>query len=352
MKNYFPLIDILRFFAALSVMLFHYFALTSINFVESNSFFKNMLGEYLQNGFMGVELFFIISGFVIYFSLDRSIKEYFLGRFLRLYPIFWVCATISYVFTILGHEALPFYKYLLNLFIISKDGKTANMIDGSYWTLTYEIFFYFYIGIYVYFFKLKNIEWFYYLWILFSLLTFYFGLENIFITKVLMARYAPYFVVGGLFALIYKYHNTFNIWQKFRSLGFLFISLLSPFYISEKLKHSSASVNNNFGVFNFDQNLILLFIYIIVLLAIVLNKKTQSNYLIKISLALGSITYPLYLLHHKIGEVIINSVSTFGYLNLFSVSVTIIMIYFAYFLAKYEEKHRKKLYKYFISKLS
>src|SRR5258706_15154943 len=45
-------------------------------------------------GWGGVEIFFVISGFVIANSASRSSPtEFLLGRALRLYPAVWVCAT-------------------------------------------------------------------------------------------------------------------------------------------------------------------------------------------------------------------------------------------------------------------
>ena len=195
-KNYYALLDILRFAAAIFVMLFHYFSVS----LKDNT---DILSRLIVHGYMGVELFFIISGFVIYNSLKNKRhlnniesnyldwKSYIWSRFTRLYPLFWILCTITYILTIiLGEGHLPFYKYLLNLLIVN-NGQTANMIDGSYWTLTIEIFFYIYIGLFAYFFKKKNLFYFFGLWLVYSYLAFYFNFLKFFILLVFIR------VVGG-----------------------------------------------------------------------------------------------------------------------------------------------------------
>jgi peptidoglycan/LPS O-acetylase OafA/YrhL len=53
------------------------------------------LGHY---GFLGVPVFFIISGFVIAFSAEgRTPREFAIARFTRIYPTFLLCMTLTFL---------------------------------------------------------------------------------------------------------------------------------------------------------------------------------------------------------------------------------------------------------------
>src|ERR1700719_3167896 len=112
MKNHFPLLDPLRFAAALGVAVFH---LTFWSWAGSSTGvapgFEHYVAADLQFqsaapftwfGWVGVEIFFVISGFVIANSASKSsAAEFLLGRALRLYPAVWVCATATLLVLVL-----------------------------------------------------------------------------------------------------------------------------------------------------------------------------------------------------------------------------------------------------------
>ena len=97
----------------------------------------------------GVGLFFVISGFVIPFSLLRyDARAFLIGRAFRIYPTYWVGLTIAAFMLWLGvhvvggtmpfnaHELAVHYFPPLRAILFSKP------IDGIVWTLEIEIFFY------------------------------------------------------------------------------------------------------------------------------------------------------------------------------------------------------------------
>jgi peptidoglycan/LPS O-acetylase OafA/YrhL len=91
-------LDILRFIAAISVVLYHYIAW----FFSDNSQHSTVL-IYLENytryGYLGVPLFFMISGFVILASAkNRSFINFSISRALRLYPVYWLSFSLTTVF--------------------------------------------------------------------------------------------------------------------------------------------------------------------------------------------------------------------------------------------------------------
>lgn len=104
-------LDALRGIAALAVVLHHF----TMGRSETDLNFKI--------GFMGVETFFIISGFVILLTIERSgnWKNFLANRISRLYPAYWVCVTITTIFIILNnyqfHDAIQNQQLVNNIFV-------------------------------------------------------------------------------------------------------------------------------------------------------------------------------------------------------------------------------------------
>lgn len=94
-RQYFPLIDVLRGFSAISVVIYHI-----INHFKWNSFPISGPLVWFRIGWMGVDLFFVISGFVIAISTirtyDRSdnysifCKNFLTHRFSRIVPLHYL----------------------------------------------------------------------------------------------------------------------------------------------------------------------------------------------------------------------------------------------------------------------
>lgn len=83
-------LDLLRFLAALAVVVFHYMAASkSLWGVQPTRIFPSVAPLSVL-GILGVELFFVISGFVILMSvMGRTAGEFAISRFTRLFPAYW-----------------------------------------------------------------------------------------------------------------------------------------------------------------------------------------------------------------------------------------------------------------------
>lgn len=139
-KQHVVLLDFVRFLAALSVMIYHlcYWKNGHIptNVLDSNNFW--------WFGWVGVQVFFLLSGYVIAFSASNATPFTFArSRFLRLIPTIWICASITLIAKLLLDNQLPsldlLYSYLSTLIIYP----LGIHIDVVYWTLTVECAFYF-----------------------------------------------------------------------------------------------------------------------------------------------------------------------------------------------------------------
>jgi peptidoglycan/LPS O-acetylase OafA/YrhL len=93
-------------------------------------------------GWIGVQIFFVISGFVIATSAaNSSASRFFISRFTRLVPAAWVCATITLIAWLLidvGTPSSHLREYVKSIAFIP----IPAWIDSVYWTLGVEIAFY------------------------------------------------------------------------------------------------------------------------------------------------------------------------------------------------------------------
>lgn len=144
-------IDLTRFAAALSVVLFHYGFLSWHEQPSYSLGTRAAIGATVTFpeavpatwwGWVGVQVFFVVSGFVIAMSAEgRSAGAFLRARVLRLAPALWFFATLALVATIAYaslplSQIVPFYLRSLVLF------PTGGWLDGVYWTLVVEVVFY------------------------------------------------------------------------------------------------------------------------------------------------------------------------------------------------------------------
>lgn len=135
-------LDALRGLAALSVVLYHF---TTIYQVHFGPYASPPLFSFI-NGHFGVELFFCISGFVILGTIERTanLQRFALARFARIYPAYFVCALITLgtlQIANLYFPALSAKAIAINAIMLASFNGT-DLIDPSYWTLSYEVLFY------------------------------------------------------------------------------------------------------------------------------------------------------------------------------------------------------------------
>ena len=163
-------LDYLRGLAALSVMFFHYTYGydNGLHLISANKF-------YLRFGNLGVQLFFIISGFVIFMTLERtkSSVDFVISRFSRLFPAYWMAMFLSIIFVVtvsspFHYSELSVKQILVNITMLQHWVKVKD-IDAVYWTLSVELTFYFFMWIVFYFKKLHLIYYISFVWLTISL---------------------------------------------------------------------------------------------------------------------------------------------------------------------------------------
>jgi len=145
----------LRGIAALLVLFFH-MASFQRQMAEGNAHDVALVSGIWDNGWAGVDLFFVISGFImVYVTRNtgqsfKDVRRFIISRVTRIYPLWWVCAGIMtlYFWMTYGMPAAPdriagareAMTYAVKSFMLIP--QKAEPILGLGWTLIHEMFFY------------------------------------------------------------------------------------------------------------------------------------------------------------------------------------------------------------------
>lgn len=148
-------IQALRGIAALLVMFFHMAAFQR-QMAGDNAADIALTSGFWDQGWAGVDLFFVISGFIMVYVTRQTgrrfidVRRFLMARITRIYPLWWVCAGIMavYFWVTYGLPAAPdriagqseAYSYAVKSFLLIP--QTEVPILGLGWTLTHEMFFY------------------------------------------------------------------------------------------------------------------------------------------------------------------------------------------------------------------
>lgn len=293
--NYQSHLDILRGLSILMVVLYH-LKLNIFNY----SFFSG--------GFLGVDIFFVISGYLITSILSLNINNekfsytnFYKRRFLRIVPIYifviFVVLVLSYYLllplqlTELSKSSLSSFLFLSNIFFwrYVNDYYNPDAILNPLlhtWSLSIEIQFYIFFPIFFFLIKkfIKKIH-------LSFLVT---GLVSLLISEI-FSRISPYvnfygfqsrlweFILGS-FVYFYREKINLNLNCIIKYLLYLAI-ILSSIFFDENVRHPS----------------LITFFFLLIVSILILNKDdTNNTYFERALKFFGLISYSLYLWHYPI----------------------------------------------------
>jgi peptidoglycan/LPS O-acetylase OafA/YrhL len=212
------LLDGLRFAAAALVVLFHYTAWHHGYWgtAEAKDAWP-VLSQVTVYGNMGVQLFFIISGFVILLSAYGKGAGRFIGsRVGRLYPAYWFAVVVTGFLVIVMWPRLGSglgAKELLANLTMFHPAMGLRHIDGVYWTLWVEMRFYLLILVLI-ILRLLTIRCMTILAVLWPVLGLAAQLMNQeAAAENLMSEYAPLFCGGIVLFLIYRFGHSVLRWS-------------------------------------------------------------------------------------------------------------------------------------------
>ena len=316
MKQRYAELDALRGIAALMVVLHHYTVRYGLNYVFFvPPVFSFELGRY------GVQLFFIVSGFVIFLTLDKTVHavDFIIARISRLFPAYWVAVILTFsvvsLFPLPGRE-VDIVSAITNLTMLQKWLEVKH-VDGVYWTLAVELSFY--VVMYLLFItkQIRRIELISFIWLGIIILSKYLEAQQFIhihwrIKLMLLLEYGNLFIAGIMF---YKLMHT----NKVRHYLILLIALIVEYYLHGDLVFLIAIY---FGLF-------LLFI-----------NGYLTTLAVKPLVFLGSISYSLYLIHQNIGYVVIQELEANDFAGPFSIIMVplVLSISVASIMQKYIEK--------------
>lgn len=333
-------IQFLRGFAAFVVVVYH------IGGYIKRYFNIPFLGDFFGFGFAGVDLFFVISGFIIHFTsknhLDSpsTLGKYLKKRFLRVYPIYWIVMTVlfglSWLMTLILQKDVfnTGYPYTISAFLQTYFLTPLHFaINPVTWTLSYELFFY----------------------LCFSLLIISRRLSFIPLLLILGSLYNSIF--------LHKEENKyFNFIFSGYNLEFLFGFLIFQFYDKIKFSNwisillivvsSAIIISYGYDIIDYDyQKRVLIFgVPSAFLLIAMLNlEKNEAIKIPSFTITLGDASYVLYLIHFPM-LLLMNKLpfvfgldlshSTIIWYNIFIIIITVLMSIFIH------KKIEKPLSKY------
>lgn len=303
------LLDSFRAIAILLVMLFHYFSRWFSLYPYGDKY------NFFSYGNMGVHFFFIISGFVILYTLEftSSLAVFWKKRMVRLFPSMLIASIITYVVLSFFDKALlfptsHFFKNIIaSVTFIQPDllsSLTGHIIEfdyisGSYWSLWVEIQFYLFVS-FIYFLCKKSFI-FVFFGATFILIASQFLLSHVYIDnsviKAIKAIYnifnfvvaLPFFCCGIIFYIFYKNKMSNTKTEIYIKIYFIFLVIFQVYsYRSQPLKS------------------LLVVFFLLMFFALIYFPKILSFINNKVLVQIGISSYFLYLIHENIGVLIIN----------------------------------------------
>jgi peptidoglycan/LPS O-acetylase OafA/YrhL len=302
-------LDLIRFFAAIFVVFYHYT-------YRPNSTDFGYLSYISQYGYLGVPLFFMISGFVIALSAhNRTPVKFAVSRFLRLYPTLWVCVIFTVVVASLLSNANFSTKQILANFTLLNEYLGISDVDGVYWTLKQELKFYFCVFLLLIFNVFNKFRIWITGWILLTAIHAISG-QPFFLGWFISPGYSPFFIAGIGFYLLHKEGKS----------SFTTVVIFSSLVLGVIKAYEQASGFIQSPVFLERLTAPIIVIgFFVTMYAFSLGKlqlEDRRSYVV-----LGSLTYPLYLIHNVAGNALIDRFSVHLGLVPATMAVTAIMIF-------------------------
>ncbi|MES2760693.1 MAG: acyltransferase [Bacteroidota bacterium] len=303
---YFKQIDTLRFFAILLVLMSHWlYGLPGI--------------ERLRLSSIGVDLFFVISGFLISLqlysfkkavdenkeSLGKTLKVFYMRRILRIFPLYYFIVIVSALFnTGEIRDALPWNMAYMSNFYFIKIQHWASTFS-HFWSLSVEEHFYVFWPFIVLFLRKKYLP---YIFVIISIVAVVFRYicfsetQNLFVVNIHTVSCLDLFMTGSALAYIYTYHQAFFV-KLFSNIIYRYI-ILGCFIVLYYILVARFDFVSFNWVF---QRSLLGVIYASVIGFLVIGIKgavgrvLENNYLIH----LGKLSYAIYLTHNFVPGILL-----------------------------------------------
>jgi peptidoglycan/LPS O-acetylase OafA/YrhL len=314
-------LDVLRLAAAVGVLLYH---LTQQP-ISSDIGYK-ILAQASRFGFLGVCLFFMISGFVVLWSAgSKTPCEFVISRMTRLYPTFWVCVLLTYAAIQLTQKkgGVDLHTLGANLTMLAGFFHVPY-VDGVYWTLTAELKFYGLLALLLMARQLPRVEIWVGVWICVSGIAV--ANSDLRLLQVLSIHpWGPFFASGCLYYLAWR--------DGFTTLRVILTGACAFLCI-----HNGVSVQHHFSGLDapWARGIVVALLGGMQLLFLALTMTSARLPRSQVWYWLGAMTYPLYLLHNEFGgrirEALPAEIGEWSRLGLTIASVLAASAFLAYFV--------------------
>ncbi|MEU1780744.1 acyltransferase [Streptomyces abikoensis] len=293
-------LDGLRLVAALMVVFCHYTASNDAWGQPAIKLFPQ-LHRVTQYTWLGVEVFFLISGFVICMSSwGKKLGDFVVSRVTRLYPAYWAALILAVAVISLFPEVrhVQNWTQVAVNFTMLQEGVGVRSVDGVYWTLFVEMKFYLLFAIVISRgLTYRRCVLFCGLWTVASLVA------QVSPNDVLVMwtepNFTPYFVAGIALYLVYRFGPNLLLG------GIVLISfLLAELQVSRRvlrLGYDTTNVHHAIHVWPAQLIIATAFLFM-TMLALGWFNRIQWRWLT----TAGAMTYPLYLLHQAIGLTVLH----------------------------------------------
>ena len=311
---------------------FHYFS-NGISNGSVTSIGLTPFSEIAKYGYLGVQLFFVVSGYLILMSTNRSAWQFAKGRVKRIYPLYWMAIILITAITYLPtlSKTQPDFLQILASITMFPTAFDQGWIDGAHWFMLIEIQFYLLIFVLLKLRAGKHLPTIFPIWAIVILIWYVFDLSRFNIWYL----YGPFsFICGG--AIIYSIKQ--SGWNLLRVVGLiaaitggLYSRLGSLDYLSEirNTQYSTTVVT-----------VIVLIIFGLLLLTL-LPKVTNIH--VPGAVFLGALTYPLFLIHGRLGYMSLERFANEQNKYFVYVFLIILAISIAYLMLQLDQRIQKIL---------
>ncbi|MEV5593604.1 acyltransferase [Streptomyces sp. NPDC052496] len=291
-------LDGLRLLAALMVVFYHYVALARPWGHDTGTIFPTAHWA-AQYGWLGVEVFFLISGFVICMSVwGRTVGDFAVSRISRLFPAYWAGILLTTLALKVWPEvdSFPGWDRLINNLSMLQSGNDSPDVDPVYWTLFVELKFYLIMVAVVWFgVTYRNCLILCGVWTVAAALAP--GAHTPLLTTFAMPQYAPFFIAGIAFYLMRRHGQNAVLWALV-----VVQLLLAQRYIDYRMATSLGKAAAA-ALPSWPARLVIIAGFALIG-AIALGGFDRIRW--KWLTTAGALTYPLYLLHMNIGMTLIH----------------------------------------------
>jgi peptidoglycan/LPS O-acetylase OafA/YrhL len=252
---------------------------------------------------VGVQLFFLISGFVILMTIERctGFGEFLWKRWLRLFPAMLLCTAVIYVSAPwiperpMGHPA--WQQLIAGLLFVDPDTlrllthHELGQLEGSFWSLFVEVKFYLFFGA-LYFglgprWAVAGLAALFAAWGVCDVAVLEWPRQAAFVQPVLDllnawgARHYGWFAAGALYYRHFRSGERRLLWQAVALSALATLSLYGMFGLALRAFAAGAAVSVLFAL-------------------ALLSRRVKRLLGLRLLLFIGMVSYPLYLVHENL----------------------------------------------------